>query len=190
MSQPYPEQVVPGGVLVYPAIRSPNFIHGVQGWSINVDGSAEFHSVIIPTQPGLTVTFASTAPANPLVGDIWYDVSNGNLEHQWNGTSWLPFQVGTGAVAPGAITTDLIQDNAITQDLIADQAITETKIADDSVSTPKLQAGAVTAENIEAGIVVAGIVDSTVVEAATFLGSTFNGTDFTVNNDGAFFYSP
>jgi hypothetical protein len=44
---PYPQQVAPGGVLVYPSIHSPNFIHSVSGWTINEDGSAEFQNLTI-----------------------------------------------------------------------------------------------------------------------------------------------
>lgn len=35
------------GQLVIPAIKSPNFVTGVSGWTINKDGSAEFNNVII-----------------------------------------------------------------------------------------------------------------------------------------------
>lgn len=36
--------VVAGTALIIPAINSPNYITGVQGWSINQDGTAEFSS--------------------------------------------------------------------------------------------------------------------------------------------------
>lgn len=40
-----------GGIkLIRSAIQSPNFKTGVQGWSINQDGSAEFHSTVIGGQ--------------------------------------------------------------------------------------------------------------------------------------------
>jgi len=39
-----------GGGLVYPSIHSPNFVHGVQGWTINKDGSAEFDNLTIRGQ--------------------------------------------------------------------------------------------------------------------------------------------
>lgn len=35
------------GNLVIPAIRSPNFVHGVSGWQIAKDGSAEFNNLTI-----------------------------------------------------------------------------------------------------------------------------------------------
>jgi hypothetical protein len=36
-----------GGALAYPSIHSPNFESGVQGWSINKDGTAEFSSTVL-----------------------------------------------------------------------------------------------------------------------------------------------
>ena len=35
------------GTLVRPAIKSPDFVTGSTGWSINKDGSAEFNDVVI-----------------------------------------------------------------------------------------------------------------------------------------------
>jgi hypothetical protein len=39
--------VVGGTTLVRPAIKSPNYTPGVDGWSINADGSAEFNNITI-----------------------------------------------------------------------------------------------------------------------------------------------
>ena len=36
-----------GGTLVYPAIKSPDFVDSVSGWEINKDGSAEFNNLEI-----------------------------------------------------------------------------------------------------------------------------------------------
>src|SRR6266536_2340006 len=38
--------ILGGTVLVRPAIKSPNYVPGVAGWSINRDGSAEFQNLI------------------------------------------------------------------------------------------------------------------------------------------------
>jgi len=42
---PFRNSVVGGTTLVRPAIKSPNYVPGVSGWSINIDGSAEFNDV-------------------------------------------------------------------------------------------------------------------------------------------------
>ncbi|NUT27687.1 MAG: hypothetical protein HOV84_17485 [Streptomyces sp.] len=44
---PFRNSVVGGTTLVRPAIRSPNFVAGVSGWSIDADGSAEFNDIVI-----------------------------------------------------------------------------------------------------------------------------------------------
>lgn len=47
------------GALAIPAIKSPNFVHALQGWSVNRDGTAEFHGVTI--DGGSVVISASNA---------------------------------------------------------------------------------------------------------------------------------
>jgi len=92
-----------GGALVYPAIQSPNFVHGVSGWQIAKDGSAEFQDVIIPAgSGGATVTFGATAPGSPNTGDLWYDTANGLEVSQWNGSSWVAYQLGYQALSATA----------------------------------------------------------------------------------------
>ena len=44
---PFSNPVVGGSTLIRPAIHSPNFVAGLSGWSINKDGSAEFHDLIV-----------------------------------------------------------------------------------------------------------------------------------------------
>jgi hypothetical protein len=36
--------VVAGTTLVIPALQSPDYVPGVSGWSLNIDGSVEFAS--------------------------------------------------------------------------------------------------------------------------------------------------
>jgi hypothetical protein len=47
-----------GGSLAIPSIFSPNFLHGVSGWTINKDGSAEFNNLNVR---GTTLTGTLTA---------------------------------------------------------------------------------------------------------------------------------
>lgn len=105
---PFGQDVAGGnGKLIVVALQSPNFIHDVQGWSINRDGSAEFHDVIIPGVGGISATFSPTPPSSPNVGDLWYNTDDGLLLSQWDGTDWVPFSIGTGAIATGAVTPTL-----------------------------------------------------------------------------------
>lgn len=45
--QSFPQDVVAGTQLVVPSIHSPNYITEVSGWTINLDGSAEFNNLTI-----------------------------------------------------------------------------------------------------------------------------------------------
>lgn len=111
MALKFGNPIVAGTVLAIPAIQSPNFVHGVSGWAVRIDGSAEFHSISIPAgSGGAVITIGPTQPVSANVGDVWYDTSNGLLAHQFNGTTWPAYQVGTGAIAPLAITPALISN--------------------------------------------------------------------------------
>lgn len=95
--------------LIRSAMESPNYVPGVSGWAIRADGSAEFNSITLPgSATGITVTFAAIVPSNPKTGDVWYDTSNGLLAHQWNGSAWISYQIGTPAIANGSITGPLL----------------------------------------------------------------------------------
>ena len=45
--QPFPDSAIGGITLLTPAIQSPNFISGSEGWTINQDGSAQFNNLDI-----------------------------------------------------------------------------------------------------------------------------------------------
>jgi len=111
---PFSHDIAGGqGNLVVPAVKSPNYVHGVSGWSINKDGSAEFQDVVLPAgTAGTTVTFSATAPTSPSDGDVWYDTAEGLEASVWNGTEWVAYQIGTGAIAPGSITSGLVDFTA------------------------------------------------------------------------------
>jgi hypothetical protein len=118
MGVPFPEQVAPGGVLVFPQIQSPNFVHGSSGWSVNKDGSAEFNDLSLRgTFNGLDFVINSD-------GEFWYSGTPGpgNLlasiaatpgtdeygnSYQagfcvYNGTGYLQLHVNPAYPAPAA----------------------------------------------------------------------------------------
>ena len=116
--------VVGSTALRIPAINSPNFVHGVSGWSINKDGSAEFNSVTLPAGAGgATVFVQGTAPVANHVNDVWVNTASGNEIETWNGSAWVPQQFGTGAIQASSITSGLIAANAVVAGLVAAGAI-------------------------------------------------------------------
>lgn len=84
MSQPFPEQVVPGGVLVYPQIRSPDYVAGVSGWAVKIDGSAEFNNLISRGH------FISEN------GPLTIELTGGQMTVSYNGTE--VFTLGAGGL--------------------------------------------------------------------------------------------
>lgn len=107
------------GNLNVTAVKSPNFVHGVSGWSINKDGSAEFQDVVLPEgSGGAVVTFAATAPSSPHVGDLWYNTSDGLEANQWNGTAWVPYKIGSGGINGSDIIANIIDGATITGNTI------------------------------------------------------------------------
>ncbi|MGI0135322.1 MAG: hypothetical protein ACREBW_10245, partial [Candidatus Micrarchaeaceae archaeon] len=145
------------GVIARPQFQSINYVPGVSGWAIFRDGNAEFRSIIVPpgTGNGATVFIQATTPVALNVGDLWYDTSNGLLLHQWDGSTWGPFQISTGAIAPGSIVAALIAAHTITAAQIA--------------------AGTITATEIQVGIILAGIVNGTTITGAQFVANGSNG---------------
>lgn len=61
----FSNSVVGGITLVRPAIRSPNYVLGSTGWTINADGSAEFNNV---TVRGSLIIGTSPFPLYEIVG--------------------------------------------------------------------------------------------------------------------------
>jgi len=70
---------IAGQYLVRPALRSPNYVTGSTGWTVNRDGSAELNSAVIRGSVSIGNPAAQHAIlANPATGDVVdvYDSSN------------------------------------------------------------------------------------------------------------------
>src|SRR6267154_310890 len=105
--------------------------------------------------------------------------------YKWNGSSWVPYQLGTDGIAALAVTANKIAANTITAQQIAANTITATQIAANTITGALIQAGTITgtliaantvaASNLVAGIVVAGVVDSTTINTATLTSAAIMG---------------
>lgn len=71
---PFRNSVVGGVTLVRPAIRSPNFVTGVSGWSIDVDGSAEFNDITIRGGSVISGTSLWYSPS-PGAGNLFLSIA-------------------------------------------------------------------------------------------------------------------
>jgi len=80
-------------------------------WTYN--GTWIESTISIKTLGGISVTASSTAPSGPNTGDLWIDEAAGNVLEQWNGSTWTPYQVGSGAIAGGAVGTGQLANGAV-----------------------------------------------------------------------------
>ncbi len=114
-----------GGTLVYPAIKSPDYAAGSAGWQIAKNGSAEFENLIVRGGQAVPkITIAASAPTSPETGDLWYDSAAGYKLNQYDGTAWVPYQLGTGAIAAGSITAALIAAGTVIAGIVDGTTIT------------------------------------------------------------------
>lgn len=79
---PFRNSILAGTNLIRPSINSPDFQTGIQGWSINKDGSAEFNDVVIR---GSLVVTGNAESANYLAGASgWQLRDDGTAEFNGN----------------------------------------------------------------------------------------------------------
>jgi hypothetical protein len=206
---PFSHDIAGGqGNLVATQVQSPNFVHGSTGWRLGKDGSLEAHDVIIPAGSGGTVvTFAATAPATPNAGDVWYNTTAGLEASVWSGSAWVPYQIGTGAIANAAISTAQLAASVTARSIggvtttIAASAPASPLAGDlwinssngyqleqysGSAFTPVtwnasnvIQAGTITATQIEANTITASQLAVGIVYAGIVDSTTINAATFT-----------
>lgn len=88
------------GALIRPAIKSPNYVPGVQGWTINRDGTAEFASgqfrgaVLIGQSPSPRIFISTQIPA-PLVNFSTDFVWTAAIVQYYNADSFYFNAMGT-----------------------------------------------------------------------------------------------
>jgi hypothetical protein len=133
---------------------------------------------------GITTTVSGTQPSSAVTSDLWFNSSNGFQLYQYNGSSWQPFQFGTGAIAANSVTAALIAANTITAAQIAAGTITAAQIAAATITGSNIAAGTLTASLLQAGIIVAGIVNGTVLTGSTLQNSTTDPRT-SINPDGS-----
>jgi hypothetical protein len=94
--------VAPGGGLVYPSIHSPNFLTGVQGWSINKNGNAEFNNGVFRGLLQANSVLAASISAASIGGAVitGSDFQGGTMEE-----TAITFDVAGGLLLIYATTT-------------------------------------------------------------------------------------
>lgn len=109
---PFNNPIVAGTTLVRPAIRSPNYVTGISGWTINADGSAEFNNVVIRG----TVIASDFQSSNYVANTTGFDINGITGLVQFNGSVVVggnaDFRVqASGAPTPTVTITNITAAN-------------------------------------------------------------------------------
>lgn len=116
---PFENSITGGqGALIRPAIKSPNFVTGVSGWTINRDGSAEFNNVVVRgTIVAGSISAGSIGSSNIVNSNfnggtinqsvITFDTTGGTLFVYSTATVVTTFNSGSGNFANPAGVTSL-----------------------------------------------------------------------------------
>ncbi|WJZ48527.1 putative minor structural protein [Actinomycetia phage DSL-LC01] len=110
------------------------------------------------------------------VGDLWFDTDDDNKHYRWNGSEWVGFTLGDGAL-------DSISANKITAGTIDASVITVSNIDAGNIST-----GLLDAQRIAAGSITSREINSSYIEGVTINGGQINGgtiaasTSFVIGN--------
>lgn len=97
---PFSDPIVGGTTLIREAIRSPNFVTGVSGWSINRDGTAEFNNVavrgdlLVGVSPSPRIYVGSSIPAPLAAASTDFTWTAAIIEY-WNAASFRFDAIGT-----------------------------------------------------------------------------------------------
>lgn len=157
--QSFPQDVVAGTQLVVPSIHSPNYITEVSGWTINLDGSAEFNNLTIRG------TFSGTNFIINSSGAFFYSPSEG--------AGNLIVSIATSAGSDSFGNTYPKGINVTTG----------------TISGTSISAGTISGTTISGGSVSGTTISGGTISGTTISGTTFDGTDFIMNGSGMFLYS-
>ena len=114
---------------------------------------------------------ASTAPATPVVGELWYDTT-ASLFKVYNGTSFEE-------IISGQIVAADIAANAVGSSEIAADAVTASEIAANAVGASELNVSG----NGTSGQILTSDADGTFSWGSTGTGITLTGTTYSVGTD-------
>ena len=161
------DPVVGGSVLRRPAIQSPNFIAGVQGWAINADGTAEFNELILVVQ---------TSSAGILI----YNGSAGlgNLIGSWSAVATVD---SFGNTVPAGLfaTQGELDGMSMTNSQIINAFIQNSLLTDASIQNATMTGGTITETVIQFDTTAGGVFGY--ATTTTTVTQTANGSyQFTV----------
>lgn len=103
-----------------------------------------------------TIWYLPTAPAGTghKVGDTWFDTDNDNQINKWDGSAWVPNELGTNAIANAAITNAKILDATIQDAKIA--TLDAAKITTGYLSANRINVNTIEGKHIKGNTISTG----------------------------------
>lgn len=191
-----PNDPLVGGVaLRRPAIQSPNFQTGVQGWTINIDGSAEFNNLTVRgtflgTDYILNSSGAFFYSGTPAAGNLIISIAPAQGFDQFGNFYRSGITVGENTFGTAAnLFANFLQ--------FLNPTSTPVQVLINPSGVFVYQAPGGAAGNLIVSLARAAGTDQfgnnypagLNVTAGTISGTTFSGTDFNIGSNGAFFYN-
>lgn len=90
----FQDELAAGIVLIRPALRSPDFVSGATGWSINQDGSAEFNDITIRAGTVISGTSLYYTPS-PGAGNLFMSLADAAGTDEFGNTYPKGLSVGS-----------------------------------------------------------------------------------------------
>ena len=118
---------------------------------------------------GVSNSVQSSAPSNPLQGDVWLDTSPGTavIHKVYNGTTWVTNAWGSASIAAGQITALQLAAGAVTAG-----AITAGTINGWYIKSSTLESGSIVGGTISGGYISGGTISGGYITGGTVDGSS------------------
>ena len=131
---------------------------------------------------GVSNSVQSSAPSNPLQGDVWLDTSPGTavIHKVYNGTTWVTNAWGSASIAAGQITALQLAAGAVTAG-----AITAGTINGWYIKSSTLESGSIVGGTISGGLVTGGTISGGFISGGTVSSTLLDSTSMRTASSGA-----
>lgn len=125
LTNPDVDTISPGEYVVYDGSEAKYGLANFGQPAVRVTTGAIGNFLVSRTVNNATISI--TQPANPQVGDLWFQINNSGVllgVFQWSGSAWTPYQWGTTSIAAGSITAALIAAGTVVAGIVNGTTIT------------------------------------------------------------------
>lgn len=136
---------------------------------------------------GVTNSVQSSAPSNPLQGDVWLDTSPGTavIHKVYDGATWVTNAWGSASIAAGQITALQLAAGAVTAGAITAGTINGWYIQGGTVAGNQITGGTITGGFISGGTVSSSFISGGTVSGGLISGGTVSGARIATSSGGS-----